>query len=897
MKYCISVVLLIFACLTLTAQEDTGRTVKKDSLLFKDRIQFADTIGNALDSLFSPVVQDTVKPFEGFIDTLKKKQPSVGIESKVEYESMDSLRFNISEQKVFLYKSVDIKYEDINLKSGYVDINFKKNLVFAEGLEDTAGVKRGLPVFNQGGSEFQAKTMKYNFISKKGLINDVVTQEGEGYIHGKTIKKMGDNQVNISKGSYTTCPPCENQDYEFRYFKSKVIPGKRIVTGPAYLVVEDVPTPLFIPFGIFPNRSGQKSGIVIPSWGESADRGFYFENGGYYFAINDYIDLKVVGDIYTGGSWAIKPSSRYKKRYKFSGNFDFLYAINILGEKYTPSYQRNRDYSIRWVHKQDPKARPKGKFSADVNVRSSKSNYFNPTSAEDYLSNTFQSSISYQTNFANKYFLTINANQSQSTIDNMMNFTLPQVNFTVTRFYPLRRKEQTGKRRWYENISIDYNMNAKNTFSVPDSLLFTSDVFEMMNSGIQHNMPINSSVKLLKHLTWSNGVNVRDRMYFKSIQRYWVDTVFSPTDTIPGYVKTDTIGGFNNAFDYDYRTSITTKLYGIVQLGQKSFLRAIRHVFTPTIGFSFQPSFGGSGWGYWDSYYNPVLDKEIEYSVFEGSLYGTPPKESATRLNFSFANNLEIKVRSKKDTITGTKKIPLIDNFSVSGSYNFSADSLNLSKIRMSGRTRLWKGFDISYGSTWDPYVVSKDGTRNLNKFEWDVNRRLLRIMSSSWDFSLNLALTPNTFKKEKDKKKEFEEPPDATAEEIDNIKQNIEDYINWNIPWSLNISYTFAVTHTYAFVNNVKMKSEKLVQTLALRGDINLTPKWKIGFLTGWDFQNAEVSYTSLNIYRDLHCFEMRFNWIPIGPRKSWNFGLNIKANILQDAKLEKKRDFRDRF
>ena len=860
-------------------------------LLTRYRLKYCIAIASFILACLAAVAQDDT------VNVVKEEKPSVGLESRVEYEATDSLRFNIDQQMVYLYKEVDINYEDINLKSGYVDINFKSNLVYAEGLEDTAGIKRGLPVFAQGGQEFQAKTMKYNFTSKKGLINEVVTQEGEGYIHGKTIKKMPDNEVNISKGSYTTCPPCENRDYEFRYFKSKVIPGKRIVTGPAYLVIEDVPTPLFIPFGIFPNRAGQKSGIVIPTWGESQNRGFYFEGGGYYWAINDYIDLKLVGDIYTGGSWAIKPSSRYKKRYKFSGNFDFVYSINITGDKYTPSYQRSRDYSIRWVHRQDPKARPSGKFSADVNLRSSKSNFFNPTSAQDYLSNTFQSSISYQTNFANKYFLTINANQSQSTIDNMMDFTLPQVNFTVSRFYPLRRKKQTGKRRWYENISVDYNMNAKNSFSVPDSLLFTSDVFDQMRNGIQHNIPVSSSVKVLKHLTWTNSINMRDRMYFESIRKNWVDTVFTPTDTIPGYVKTDTVEGFRNAFNYDYRTSFSTKLYGIVQLGKKSPLRAIRHVFTPTFGFSFQPSFGGSGWGYWESYYDPRSDQNVDYSVFEGSLYGTPPREASTRFNFSFANNLEIKVRSRKDTVTGTKKIPIIDNFAVSGSYDFTKDSLKLSKISMSGRTRLWQGFDIMYRSTWDPYVLSEDGTRNLDKFEWDVNRRLLRLMNTRWDFSLNFSLNPNTFKKEEEKKEEFEEPEEATADDIDNIKQNIEDYINWNIPWSLNISYSLGISRTRDYVNDELQVTENLTQTLSLRGDINLTPKWKIGFLTGWDFEAADVSYTSLNIYRDLHCFEMRFNWIPIGPRQSWNFGLNIKADILQDAKLEKKRDFRDRF
>ncbi|MBE9492261.1 MAG: LPS-assembly protein LptD [Bacteroidetes bacterium] len=875
------------------AQEDTSRRIINDSIVFMERIILSDTTLTEFDSAYLVGIRD-IDDTNG-IDTIKPKKTVTGLKSKVKYGSMDSLRFDINKQMVYIYGNAEIYYEDISLKSAYIDIDFQSNLVFATGLKDTTGKEKGLPVFSEKSMEFQSRTMKYNYETKKGLILDVVTQDGEGNIYGSIIKKMPNDEVNIKKGSYTTCPPCENKDYEFRYFKSKVIPGKRIVTGPAYLVIEDVPTPLFIPFGIFPNRSGQRSGIVIPTWGESAKRGFYFENGGYYWAINDYMDLKLVGDIYTHGSWAAKPSMRYNKRYKFRGNFDFIYAVNIIDEKGSPDYKRDRDYSIRWVHRQDPKARPHSRFSADVNVKSSKSNYYNPTSAQDYLSNTYQSSISYQTNFAGKYFLTVNANQSQSTIDQMMNITLPEITFSVSRFYPLRNKNRVGKFRWYENISIDYSMVAKNTVSIADSLLFKPDVFDEMKNGIKHSLPVTSSIKLLKYLTWSNRININDRMYFRSIERYWTDdTLISNGDTTVGYVKTDTMHGFKNAIDLSFSSSISTKLYGMMQFGRKSPLQAIRHVLTPSVGFSYTPSYAGEGWGYYKTYYDPDKDKDVEYSIFEGSLYGSPPKTKSGRVNFSLNNNLEIKIRSRKDTITGTKKIALIDNFTISTSYDLAKDSLRWSKVRMGGRTRLFKGFDVTYSSSWDPYVLDSSGTKNLNKFEWTENRRLLRLDNTTWNLGLLLTLNPNMFKKAKATDR-LPASTVSTAEEIDNINKNIEDYIDWSIPWSLSINYNMRITRRNNYVNNEKETIEDLVQTLGLRGDISVTPKWKIGFMTGWDFESSKLSYTSLNIYRDLHCFEMRFNWIPIGYRKSWNFALNIKSSLLQDMKLTKKKDFRD--
>jgi lipopolysaccharide assembly outer membrane protein LptD (OstA) len=868
-----------------------------DSLAVKLPLVPRDTM--APDTLH-PVHIDSIPAYNE--DQPPKISPNA-LQHRVDFKSIDSIHFDMRQQKVFLYQEVKIDYDDIKLQSNFVEIDFTETSIFASGLPDSTGFERGQPIFVQGDSEFRSRTMRYNYETKKGLIRDVMTQDGEGTIRGKLIKKMPNNETNIKGGSYSTCPQCENRDYEFRYFKSKVIPDKRIVTGPAYLVIEDVPTPLFLPFGFFPIRKGQHSGILLPTWGESANRGFYFESGGYYWAINDYVDLKVVGDIYTRGSWAVKPSTRYKKRYKYSGGFDFTYAINITGEKEQPDYRRDRDYQIRWRHQQDPKARPNSTFTANVNIRSRKSNFYNPTTAQDYLSNTFQSSVAYQTSFAGKYFLTLNANHSQNTQTKLMTLTLPEMSFNVNRFYPLRKKTRTGKMKWWEDISVNYTANFKNTVTIEDSLLFQPETWEKMQNGIKHSIPVSSSVKLLKYFNWTNSINLTDRMYFKTIEKNWIDdTLFVNNDTIVGYLQEDTLTGFKNAFDGNFSSSITTKLYGMYQFGKNFPVRAIRHVMTPKVSFTLTPDFGAPEWGYYKSYYNPDLDREIEYSIFEGGIYGSPPKDRSGVVSFSLSNNLEMKVRSKKDTVTGTRKIKLIDDFTIQTSYDLARDSLNWSKLRMSGRTTIFKGFDIRYTGNWDPYILDSTGTFNLNQSEWKVNRRLFRLDQTNWEFSANLRLNPGMFSKktktEPSRQEELEEMAENIDmyDEIESIYNNYDDFIDWDIKWNLNITYNLRYGNTFKYTNQVEReKQETLVQTLGLSGDFNVAPKWKIGFRTGWDFEAADLSYTSINIYRDLHCFEMRFNWIPIGGRQSWNFALNVKASMLQDLKLQRKKDFRD--
>ena len=661
-------------------------------LLFQFNLKAQDTIKQQLnDSLI--IVVDTLT-----LDTSKTKSSSSTIESKVEYSANDSIRFDLKEQKVYLYKDDDIKYEEINLKADYVEIDFSKNLVFAKGVADSTGKEIGTPVFTEGGHSFKSKTITYNFTTKKGLIKKVITQDGEGYLHGEVIKKMPNDNINIKKGAYTTCS-LEHPHFEFRYYKSKVIPDNKIVTGPAYLVIENVPTPLFIPFGLFPNKKGQRSGIVIPTYGEAENRGFYFENGGYYFAINDYIDLKLIGDIYTRGSWAVKPSTNYRKRYKFNGMVNFNYAINYTGDKGSDKYKKEKDFSFRWFHNQDPKARPNSKFSANVNIVSSGYNTFNPTSTEAYLSNTFQSSINYAKTWADKYRLNVNLNHSQNTITKMVDLTLPQLTFSVDRFYPLRKKLKVGQLKWYDNISVNYSMKAENKVSSPDSLLFDEDFMKKFRNGVKHSVQVSSgSIKLFKKLVLTNPINLTERWYFESIRKKWSnDTLFSDNDTIVGYLKTDTIYGFQRAMDYNFGSTVSTTLYGMFSF-KKGPVKAIRHVLKPTISFTYTPDFGTEKWGYY-KYYTDDVGNENKYSIFQNGIYGKPPDGKSGRVGFSLSNNLEMKVRSRKDTVTGTKKIVLIERFAISTSYDIAKDSLNWSKISMNGNTRLFKNLNLTYSS------------------------------------------------------------------------------------------------------------------------------------------------------------------------------------------------------
>lgn len=852
-----------------------------------------DTVKGIADSLLIPAVSQG--------DTLKLSAPprdkkKNAISSKVEYSATDSISLDLKSQKVYMYREADIKYEKIHQKAGFIEINFNNNMLRARPGVDSAGKPYGKPEFIEGDQSFSSEQIDYNFKTTKGLIKNVITKEGEGFLHGEVVKKVDNNVSNMRHGGYTTCN-LDHPHFSIKFTKAKVIPNNKIITGPAFLTIEDVPLPLVLPFGLFPNKRGQTSGIIIPTYGESANRGFYLENGGYYFGINDYMELRLVGDIYSRGSWAIKPLFNYRKRYKFNGSFNFSYAINTEGIRETSSFKRNRDFRVAWTHSQDPRARPKSRFSANVNFVSSQYNRYNPTTTNDLLSNTFQSSVSYQTTlFKDKISFSGALSHSQNTSTRLVNLSLPSISVSANRFYPLRKPGKTTNLKWYDNISMNYSMTARNDVSVIDSMLFKPAMFESFKNGMLHKIPISSNVKVMKFFTLSNSFDFTERWYTASLRKTWInDTLWDGEDYTVGYVKNDTVRGFIAGRDFGFTSSLITTVYGMVQF-KRSPIRAIRHVMRPSVSFSYRPDFGKPGFGYYKEVQIDSTGRMQRYSVFGdgsawSSIYGSPPDGRSGRLSFSFSNNLEMKVRSKSDTVTGMKKVMLIESFSFGTSYDLAKDSLQWSLVNFSARTTLFKKLQIQYSSVWDPYVVTESG-RRINEFEWTKNRRLLRRDNTSWNFSIDYNFASG--KKNKAKPATTLAPPtDEAKKELAEFERNPQNYIDWSNPW--NFGFRYNLNYTGRNMPATMTTKSEVIQTFGFTGDISITPKWKINMSSGYDFKQKKLSYTSVNIYRDLHCWEMRFNWIPIGYYKSWNFYIKVKASLLQDLKLNRKKDFRD--
>ncbi len=821
----------------------------------------------------------------------KKKS---AITSKVEYSATDSISLDLGNQKVFLFRDADIKYENIKQKAAYIEIDFNSNVLTAKPRADSSGKAYGMPEFSEGDQSFRSKEMKYNFKTRKGFIKSVITQEGKGYLHGELVKKMDNDVSNLHGGGYTTCD-LDHPHFSLKFTKAKVIPNNKIVTGPAYMTIEDVPIPIILPFGLFPNKRGQTSGVVIPTYGESTERGFYLENGGYYFGISDYMELRLVGDIFSRGSWAVKPLFNYRKRYKFNGAFNFNYAINTSGVRESPQYQKRRDFQVNWTHRQDPKARPKSQFNASVKFGSSNFTRYNPVSVADHLTNTFGSSVSYTTTLGERVSFGAALEHRQNTTNKTINLTLPSVNLSVNRFYPFRLPGKASNLRWYDNISVTYSMNARNEVETYDSLLFTRNFAKGFRNGVQHSVPISLTLKVLKYFTLTNSIQLNERWYSQSIINTWVnDTLFTiennKRDTLVGYMRTDTISGFKAIHEYSYSSGLNTNLYGMLQF-KKGPVRAVRHVLRPSVGFSYRPDFGSPRLGYFRSVQSDSTGRIQNYSIFGdgryNSVYGNPSRGKSGRLNFSLNNNLEMKVRSTKDTITGTKKIMLIESLTLGTSYDLAVDTLKWQPLSLSARTTLFKKLTVQYNARYEPYVKTDDG-RTINKFEWDVNQRLFRKENSSWNFSMTYNFTSGS-------KKALNQGSSVVVplEQAEEIVAAPDNYIDWNNSWNINFSYNLRYNDQLKYPE--RSMEHKLVQTLGFNGSVNVTPKWKLDVASGYDFETNKLSYTSLNVYRDLHCWEMRFNWIPIGYLKSWNFFIKVKAEVLQDLKLNRKKDFRD--
>ena len=804
-------------------------------------------------------------------DTLSLKNDTTidteSLKSKVKYHARDSLRVDIQKELVYLFGNAVVDYEDLHLTADYIRIDFENKEIYAEGSIDSSGALKGKPEFSQGAQQFKSNAIRYNFNSKKGKISYVITKEGEGYIHGETVKKDPFNNFYIRNGQYTTCEN-DTPHYSISARKLKVISNNKIVTGPAYLTIEGIPTPLLIPFGFFPNKKGRSSGIIFPAFGESALRGFYFQHLGYYLGLNDYINVALTSDVYTKGSYTLDLSSIYSNRYHYRGNFRASFSRTLTGEKELPDYSRLDDFHINWTHIQDPKAKPNSSFSASVNAGTS--NYYRNTitTANNFLANTFQSSILYSQTFPGTPFtLGVGASHIQNTLTHDVNVTLPTINFGVSRINPFASKHPAGIPKWYEKIGAYYQLQATNYAQTKDTLLFKKETLDELHNGILHTLPISTSIKLLKYFSLSPSLSLTDRMYFKTIRYHYNPEL--------GHADTSEIKSFANAFDYTATASLNTRIYGMFQY-KKGPIAAIRHVMNPSVAYSYRPDYGAASYGYYRNFQTDSAGHQSLYSIFQNGVYGSPSNGKYGNISFGLDNNLEMKVRMNSDSGTTLKKIKLLESLSIRGNYNLAADSMNLSAFGLSGRTTLFDKLGINFGATLDPYAFDENNA-DYDRYQYDVNNHLFRLTDIS--LSANFSLAP---------KNKNSEAKKASGDEAEYIRQHPEEYVDFNIPYNLTFSYTY----------NWSKRGKAPVnqnQSASMNGDISITPKWKVGFNSWYDFTAKRFTNFGVNIYRDLHCWEMRLNWVPFGYQESYFFQINVKSAILQDLKLMKRKDFYD--
>jgi len=790
-------------------------------------------------------------------DSLVKQKKDNVIEYNIIRNCKDSIIQDIENKKIFLYGDASIEYGKIKITASEIVIDWKNNTILAIGRKDSSGSYVGNPIFEEGNDNFKASEIIYNLKTKKCIVKKIITQEGEGYIHGRKMKKMSNNIFWLRKGEYTTCN-ADHPHFSIKSNKIKIVPNKQIVTGPAYVTFFNIPTPLFLPFGYFPNSKKKSSGIILPSYGESANLGFFLKDGGYYLPINNYLDLTLKADVYTKGSFSGKGGLRYKKRYKYNGYFNFNYSNVINSEPGFPDYNTKKDFFINWSHKQDPKSNPQISFSANVNAGTSTFHKNNTlTSPNNYLSNTFRSSINFSKSFKGKpYNISSNLEHNQNTQTNRVNLTLPNITFSVNKLYPLRNFGNKGTKNWYDNIGIRYTLNTKNQISTTDSMLFHNNTLHNLKTGAKHTIPINSSFKLFKYFTFTQSINLSERWYIDQIEKNW-----------NGFeVITDTIKKFTRGGDYSLSSSINTKIFGLTQF-KKGKIAAFRHVITPNLSFIYNPSFANEKYGFYKEVQIDSNGKTDLYSIMQNGIYGSPRKNKSGNIRLSINNILGLKLRTKQDSSEKVKKVTLIESFNLNSSYNIFADSFNFSNINLNIRTKLFNQINISYSSVFDLYTIGEHG--RINKFELFENKRIARFKNSNLSAGININdqsfTTHKTNEKKDDNQREF-----------------------YLIPWNLNINYSQAIN------KGTNLLSETInTKTLGFSGNLKITDKWKIGLRSGYDFNDKDFSYTSVDIYRDLHCWEMLFNWIPTGYQRSYTLTIRVKADILKDVKLERKRDW----
>ena len=890
-------IILLFLVLACSLNMLAQRARTSNAVFASDSISANTT--SALTDTTNIAVSDSIPN-----DTIPKKRDD--LEAPVVYQSTDSMVW-YKNGNAYLYGSGQINYQKIELKANEITIDLETSSVYAQGTTDSLGTTTGRPIFADGATPYESETMSYNFKSRKGLINNVTTQQGEGYMTSNTVKKGASDEFYIRNGRYTTCEDHEHPHFYLSLTRAKMRPNEDIGFGPAYLVVADVPLPLALPFGFFPFTKDYSSGFIMPSYGDELERGFYLRDGGYYFAISDRIDLKVTGEIFTKGSWGANAISNYRKRYKHSGNVNLSYLVTKTGEKNMPDYSVSKNFKIVWSHRQDAKANPNQNFSASVNYatsnyeRNNLSSMYNPALTSQSIRT---SSVSYSRSLPDlKLNLSSSFNISQNMRDSTLSLTLPSLNWSVSRIYPFKRKKARGEEKWYEKISFTYTGSLSNSITAKENEVFEKNILKDWRNGIKHSIPISATFTAFKYINITPSFNYTERWYSYKIDRAW--------DEMRMREVQDTTYGFNRVYNYNLAISANTKLYGFYKplIGKK--VQMIRHVLTPSVSYTLTPDFGDSRYGYYKSYTYTDAQGEVrtvDYSPYAGSLYGVPGKGKSGSINLNVSNNVEMKVNSKRDS-TGVRKISLIDELGGSISYNMAAKTKPWSNLSTRIRLKLTKNYTFSLNSVWATYAYEFNESGRVivgDRTEWSYGRfGRFQGMSQNFSYTFN----NGTWKKWQEKLDKLLHP--SEDEEGDNtskpdahgapnkkagnndagnnkgeLKLDEDGYMAFSLPWSFSISYGLSMReNTAAKIKEKNMRYPyMLTQNMNFSGNIKLSNKWNINFSSGWDFTDKELTTTTMNISRDLHCFNMSCG-VVLKPYKSYNFSIRANSAMLADA------------
>lgn len=906
------------ALAALTGLTMFGQDVRRNRSLKKASVaQFTpDSISPAAGTL--PQAKDSLPPAE---DSIARRRDSLRVaDSTSRADSLflldkssltrpafsgakDSIRqdFSNGQRKMYYWGDVEVSYENIKLKADYMEYDMSTGTVYARGTYDSLAQEwKGQPEMTQGNQTFNMEEVRYNFNTRKARITNMITKEDDGILHGKNIKMMPDKSINITKGKYTVCD-LEHPHYYLKLSSAKVVtkPSQKTVFGPAHLVVEDVDLPIGIPFGFIPKRPDRATGLLMPSFGEENARGFYLRDAGMYFVLGDYFDMSLTGDYYTLGSWAANLNSRYMVKYKFTGNLAVNYSVDQTGEKGSTDFFQSKNFGVRWSHSQDSKAHPGTSFSASVNFSSPSNSRYNSHSVSEALQNQISSSISYSKNWNGKFNLSVNALHSQNSRDSSYTFTLPNITFSVSTFYPFKIKNRVGKERFYEKFALGYNTSIQNKINFKASEFGEPGFIDKFQNGVAHNFSIKlPDFTLFKYLNVAPNVSYGMNWFFRKSEAYF--------DPETNSVKTEMgkqFGTFGATHNYSGSLSMSTRIYGMYNFGKYHKIQALRHVVSPSVSMSFSPEKGKAfnGWRTFNYVDTLGVQKSYDYNIYQGQINSAPGKGKSATMSISLGNNLEAKVRDMKDTTgTGSKKVKILDQFNFSTGYNFLADSLKMNNVGLSMSTSIFGKLGINGNMNFDPYAINERGQRvnKYNLLETGVPLRLTNVSTS-----VSYSLSGKGTVKGNDGSKSSGGDGGGSGNPADYYRRIYYHpltgeyipggwlyYTNPNVPWSLNFNYSFSMSRSYSYVNNQLSKKDNYTQTLGVQGNIQLTPKMSVQAQSGWDFTAMKMTTTQFSFRYDLHCFNISVSWVPSGMYQSYSFLISANAAALADLLRFKK-------